>query len=409
MSPPYKVAFLMNGAKPPRGGELLTKNLILSLRRDLFQATVIYAEDCAVIRELQDNNIETFQIKLAPRLTAYYLREAGLINPVTIWKLLTGFFDPRPFAKIIEILQERQVGLLYCADNLSKLVGAIAGWRCGVKIVGHCHDELRHDLLGYTLRALNLLLLDKVIVVSDAVRKAFPRSGMLSSRSVTIGNGIDTRRFNPAQVRPVVLEDWEVSIETVVIGMIGTLDKNRGYIFLLRAAQKLKAEGIRNLKVLIVGQGPEEQALRAYARESGIEKDVRFLGFRQDIPEILKSVSILVIPTLHYESYGMVAAEAMAMEVPVIGTGVGALPELIVHGQTGLLVSPGNEKDLCHALRCLLDHPDDRKVMGANGRVRVLEMFSLEKSMEQIERVFLSCLAQREPEATQLMTKAREA
>lgn len=405
----HSVAFLMNGAKAPRGGELLTLSLIRNLRRDLFNPVVICAEESTGVAQLREEGIRVLNIALDHRLTSVYPREVGLRNSWMIVDVLYHFAKSGCLSVVTRALKECNADLLYCADNLSKLIGGIVVRRIGIKTVGHCHDELHRNLLGYTLKALNLLLLDQVIAVSDAVRKTFPSSRMGASKVVTIYNGVDTRRFDPEKVSPSGLEDLQFSEDTIVLAMIGTLDKNRGHSCLLRAFRKLKSEDVWNLKVVIAGQGPEEQALKSYSKEAGIAKDVHFLGFRLDIPEILKKASILVMPTLSYESFGMAAAEAMAMGVPVIGAQVGAIPDLVVHGQTGLLVPPGDEEALCNALRYLIDRPDLRRLMGQNGRARILEMFSLDRSIEQIERVFLTLLAEKGLKASRLMAKAERA
>jgi glycosyltransferase involved in cell wall biosynthesis len=382
----------MNGAKAPRGGELFTVSLIESLREDLFNPVVICAEENIGVARLKGAGVKTFRIPLDNRITSIYPRGIGLRNCGRVVEFLGQFAKSRCLDTVTRLLKESGADLLYCADNLSKLIGKIAARRVGIKVIGHCHDVLQHDVLGCTLKAFNLLLLDKIIAVSEAVRKSFPSSGPYGSKVVTIHNGVDIRRFDPASVGPLIEKDLLFPEGTVVVAMIGTLDENKGHIYLLRAVQKLKSEGVMNLKVLIVGQGPEEQALKSYCKEMAVEEEVLFLGFRQDVTRILKMVSILVMPTLYYESYGLAAAEAMAMGVPVIGTRVGAIPELVVNGQTGLLIPPGDEEALCNAITYLIDRPDLRREMGRHGRARILEKFSLEKTIARIEEVFLALL-----------------
>jgi glycosyltransferase involved in cell wall biosynthesis len=121
----------------------------------------------------------------------------------------------------------------------------------------------------------------------------------------------------------------------------------------------------------------------------GLASEVLFLGFRNDIPRILKILDVLVITSLTIESFSMVAAEAMAMRVPVIATNIGGLPEVIEDRKTGILVPQGDTNALLNALEYLIKNSDMRKEMGEEGRKRVLKYFTIQENVRRTEEIFL--------------------
>ena len=111
--------------------------------------------------------------------------------------------------------------------------------------------------------------------------------------------------------------------------------------------------------------------------ELNIAHRVRFLGYLPEVREVLGRMQLLVMPTMHFESFGIAAVEAMAMGLPVVASRVGGLAEIVEDGRTGFLVKPGDAVELAGAVRRLMDSPDMRARMGQAGRRRAVEHFSL--------------------------------
>ena len=141
----YNILFLMNGAKTPRGGEFLTLYLITHLRRDIFRPLLVYAHDGVIVQELKKDGIESIRIPLGNKITNIYPREIRLYNPFFILTFLWRLFFSGGIFKLRKVLRENDVRLIYCADNLSKLIGGIAGKMSRVKVVAHCHDDFKED------------------------------------------------------------------------------------------------------------------------------------------------------------------------------------------------------------------------------------------------------------------------
>ena len=160
----------------------------------------------------------------------------------------------------------------------------------------------------------------------------------------------------------------------------------------MEAIARLKAEGITNVICVICGTGPEESDLKEFVRAKGLDSEILFLGFRDDIPKVLKVLDILALMSLTIESFSMAAVEAMAMEVPVIATNIGGVPEVIDDGKTGIIIPPGNVDALCEAIKYLIQNPGVRFRMGQNGRLRVLDRFTIESNVRKTEEIFLQLL-----------------
>lgn len=388
----YNILFLMNGAKPPRGGEFLTLYLITHLRRDIFRPLLVYAHDGVIVQRLKEAGIDNVQIPLSSKIANIYPREISLHSPFFVISFLWHLVLSGSIFKLNKILRKNNIHLIYCADNISKFMGGIAGKMTGVKAVAHCHDDFKEDTLGKTMRMFYLVLLDRILAVSDKVKKFFAVNKRGFQKAITVYNGIDADIFNPQNVSDDLRNVLGLKKEDIVIGSIGVIEKDKGHRYLVEAIARLKAEGITNVVCVICGTGPMEADLKELMRAMGLENEVLFLGFRDDIPKVLKVLDILVLTSLTIESFSMAAVEAMAMEVPVIATNIGGLPEVVEDGKTGILVPPGDVNALCSAIKYLVKNPEARLKMGENGRARVLEKFTIEQNVRKTEDVFLTLM-----------------
>ena len=388
----YNILFLMNGAKPPRGGEFLTLYLITHLRKDIFHPLLVYAHDGVIVRRLKEAGIDSVQIPLSSKIANIYPREISLHSPFFVISFLWHLVLSGSIFKLNKILKKNNIHLIYCADNISKFIGGIAGKMAGVKVVAHCHDDFKEDTLGKTMRMFYLMLLDRILTVSDKVKKFFAVNKKGFQKAITVYNGIDTDIFNPQNVPDDLRNELGLEKENIVIGSIGVIEKDKGHRYLVEALARLKAEGITNVICVICGTGHQEADLKELVRANGLDREVLFLGFRDDIPKVLKVLDILALMSLTIESFSMAAVEAMAMEVPVIATNIGGVPEVIDDGKTGIIIPPGNVDALCEAIKYLIQNPGVRFRMGQNGRLRVLDRFTIESNVRKTEEIFLQLL-----------------
>lgn len=147
---------------------------------------------------------------------------------------------------------------------------------------------------------------------------------------------------------------------------------------LLRAVARVAHPG---LHLTVVGDGPEENALKRLAAELAIEEQVTFSGLRDDVDLLLRATDIVVHPALWHEAFGLTIAEGMSCGCAVVASRVGAVPELISDGETGILVPPGDVDALAASLKRLIGDSSLRALLGGNARTRVSERFRLERSV----------------------------
>lgn len=386
------IGYLMHGSRNIGGGEYLLASLIRKLNRDRFRPVVFFAHRNEIIAGLEAEGVETVPLALNREMISLF-RDDVARSPGH----LIGFLPAalRATLAVRRAILSVGIDLLHPHDNLSKILGGVAAASAGIPAVAHCHDLLGAGFIDRMLLLVQRLLMDRIIAVSGSVQERFIQGGANPRQIRTIENGIDAARFKPGTS---ALSRAELSIPEShrVIGVIGMFDPVKGHVFLLRAIKRLQESGVKDLTCLIAGEGRLETELKEYVSSAGMEGQVRFLGYRRDVPDLLALMDLVVMPSLR-ESFGMVALEAMAMKVPVIASRIGGLEEVVEHEKTGLLVPPGDAAALAEAIRTLAEDPEMRRNMGEAGRHRVEQCFGLDSTVRRIEDLYLELLNSRMP------------
>ena len=159
---------------------------------------------------------------------------------------------------------------------------------------------------------------------------------------------------------------------------------------LLRALAQARSK-VPDVSLDIAGRGPLAPALKAYARELGLDDAVRFLGFVTPVEAAIEDAAIVVVPSLG-EGFGMVALEAMERARPVVASAVGGLSEIVADGETGLVVPAGEAEPLADAIVALAGDLPRAAEMGLAGRERALQAFTPERCVERVEELYLRAL-----------------
>lgn len=232
-------------------------------------------------------------------------------------------------------------------------------------------------------------LTHRTVAVSTAVKNyLIVAEGAPGEGIVVIGNGVDTNVFRPGDResarRALGLDPGAVEGK-VVLGAVGRLVPEKGLPFLFSALATLQASG-RKIRTVLVGGGPDREALTEQSRTLGIEVD--FLGVRRDLHELYPGFDIFCLPSLE-EGSPQVLLEAMACGCASVASSVGGVPEVVTGPSLGRLVPPGDDESLTMALRQLVDDPVARRDMGLAAREHVVERFDLAQGIRAHERLYL--------------------
>jgi glycosyltransferase involved in cell wall biosynthesis len=248
---------------------------------------------------------------------------------------------------------------------------------------------LRRALLGRFKYSFHV---DRVIAVSEAIRRLLVRQGLDPARVVTVHSGIDPDRFGRGDrrrfresLRPVLGAETETAF---LIGTAGHLAAHKGIDLFLAAAAGVAAE-IPEARFLVVGRGEGENVLRQNVASLGLEGRVVFAGFRDDMPDVFAGLDLFVLASTSGEGSPAVLKEAMAAGTPVVATALDGIEEIIEDARHGLLVPPGNAPALARAMILLARDPALRSRYAAAARERV-GAFTADRMVEGTLAVYRS-------------------
>jgi len=236
---------------------------------------------------------------------------------------------------------------------------------------------------------------ERIVTLTDAGAGEYLGRRIGSPRQfVTLPTGVAAGALSAAADRPGVRNELGIGADGFVIACVGRLVPVKGYDVLAAASPRIveKACG-RNVRFLVIGDGPERGALVSLAERLGMGDRFSFLGFRTDVARLLSGVDLLAAPSRN-EGLGMSILEAMALSLPVVASRVGGIPEVVTDGVTGLLVPPDEPDGLADACVSLMGDPDRARSMGRAGRRSVEERFSIERFIEKTAGLYLDLMGE---------------
>jgi glycosyltransferase involved in cell wall biosynthesis len=212
---------------------------------------------------------------------------------------------------------------------------------------------------------------------------------------VKIYSGIELDRFTPVTEEETkrLREKWGLGERDAVVGIVSKLWDGKGHALLIEAFREIRQKK-REAKLLMVGEGYLLKSLRELVDKYKLNDAVVFTGFQAEVAQIIATFDVAVLPSL-FEGMGRVVVEAMAMEKPVVASRVGGIPDLVEHGVNGYLVSPGDVKELEHAVFKLLNDPSLARRMGKEGRRKISNQFSAATMADSIDRVYRELLSRK--------------
>lgn len=232
---------------------------------------------------------------------------------------------------------------------------------------------------------------DAIVVVSDYLRQSFKDLGFRDERILRIHNGVDMNRFAAAPAGRLRGE-LHYRNGTKLIGMVANLRESKGYEYYIQAA-RIVSDLMPQARFVAVGQFEKELAsrLQALVHQLSLEDRFFFLGFRADVPEILRDLDLFVLSSVS-EGFSLATAEAMAAGKPVIVTRCGGPQEIVEDEQTGFLVPPADSESLAKKICELLANSERAANVGQMARASIARTFSLDKTVEEYQRLYLQHL-----------------
>jgi glycosyltransferase involved in cell wall biosynthesis len=229
---------------------------------------------------------------------------------------------------------------------------------------------------------------DLFVAVSEAVANSLENLlPQISEKIVVIYNVINPAYLQNTETKSDIRRRLDLDERKHVIFASGNFRYAKGFDLLLESMVVLldrcrqEDSTLKTLPILLItGEGGLQDSIVNLSKRLGIQDNVRFLGFRKDMPEILKAADLFVLPS-RWEGCPMVVLESMALGLPVLATDVGGVPELVAHQQTGFLVSPGSSSALANGLYKLISDSEWAACLAEQGQQRLAQLFSTNKSV----------------------------
>lgn len=305
-----------------------------------------------------------------------------------IGAVLSSVAAARSLVSLAWYVHRRRIDVLHTSDRPRDAAAVVLlGRLTRTPTIVHVHVAWGEWMSGMLKRALRGA--DALVGVSSSVRDSLVEAGHDPTRCHVVLNAIQPERWHPGQGREDARRELGIPDGDPVIVTVCRLFPGKGPGELIRALAKVRADHPA-ARLVIVGREMVDgyvAELRALAAELGVADRVIFTGLRRDVDRMMAAADVYAMPSLG-EPFGLVFAEAMAMELPVVALDSGGAPEVVEHGRTGLLSAYGDVDELARNLSALLGDPERRRTMGRLGRARVEEHFTVERMARDMAAVY---------------------
>lgn len=366
------------------GGEIALLHLITHLDRTRFHPVVLLFSHGDLEERLREQNVETHVLPLSPTVVHTrkdQLDRSALSRGRDIARIFVYVFRLRRFIK------KRRPDLVHTNSLKADIIGGVAGRLAGVPVLWHVRDRITDDYLPH-----------KVVKAFRLACRVLPAAAIANSRATFETLQLPERAGNAS--RPVldgipIGEEpklQQLNTETPLIGIVGRISQWKGQHIFLDAAAEIAREfpGARFQIIggALFGEEEYERRLHRQAEEMKFGDRLEWLGFRDDVPQLIEKLDILVHASTGGEPFGQVVVEGMVAGKPVIATRGGGVPEIIEDGVNGVLAPMNDAPALAAAIRNLLCEPKRAAQMGRAGYERVRDYFSIQRVARDIEAVY---------------------
>ena len=352
------------------GAETLRKYVLSSIDRERYCPEICCIEGRGAIGgELHDAGHQVHEI--GKKITL-------LSSPVIVWRLYN-------------LIRRNRYDVVHASLFYANFFARIAGILTKTPLLiieehGIYKWKDRKPLFVWADRILSRFT-HKIICCSDSVRDfTLTQERVAEKKFMVIKNCLDFDSFAILESKGAIRKTHSLNPAETIIGVVGVLREEKGHLYLVEAVNILSKKH-KNIRLLVIGDGLLCDTLKKLVNRLGIDKRVSFLGWRLDIPRLLKAMDIFVLPSTS-EGLGISLLEAMYSEVPVVATNVEGIPEIIQDGVNGLLVPPRNSALLAEAIERLILDREYATKLATKGREIVVKDFSAPKYTAAIENIY---------------------
>ena len=374
------------------GSEQALYALLKGLDKERYEAIVAVPSPGPLRQKLSDIGIKTF---ISPVMIWMPLKQMPFFRFIAKYYILL----PWRILKIAHLIRREKVDLVF-SNELLLLEGGIAARLMGLPHIYHVHNALfstyfRTYLPVGFIQWLTLKLADRMIFVSQKQMQELFKDQAQENKFRVATQGFDALYFLPDKKRDIA---WRskigISERSPLVVLIATSAKNKGQEDFLQAASLVR-KSMPMAQFAIIGSGDERylKELKDLAFRLGLESDVFFVDFMEDIAPVYGSLDVLVCASLK-ETFGRTIVEAMLAEKPVVSTRCGGPEEIVIDGVTGFLVPVKAPQELARSILKILDDRDLAQQMGREGRKRAESSYSMQSYALHIQDIIDECISE---------------
>jgi len=325
----------------------------------------------------------------------------GIISLDCIWRPIRPFKDFFGWLRLFRFLKKSDYTLVHTHTSKAGFIGRAAAWYARIPVIIHTvhgfafHEESSPFSLWFfsNLERIASKWCHCLVTVSNFHRDWAIRLHIAEpEKIVAIPNGISEDDVKPRKPREETRRTLGIQNNHIMLLTMGRLAPQKGLEYLLEALGKLKKEGsIEKIVAIIVGEGPLQKKLHQMARELKIEDYVRFLGFRQDVGDLLAASDIVVLPSLR-EGLSIALLEAMAAGKPIITTNIGSNTEASSNGESALLIPAKDSEKLSLAMKEFIEQEDNRSRFSKAAKQNYLDSYQINRTIRSYLHLYLSFL-----------------
>jgi len=331
------------------------------------------------------------------------LKGVKIVNINFLIRRTNPVYDLLALFSLYKFLIKESPSIVHTHTSKAGIIGRLAAFLSRVPII--VHTPHGHVFFGYFsfiktrlfifIEKITSYITDKIIAVSSGEKTDYLLLNIANEdKFVVINSGVKLDKFKelPFHEKQNFKKKLGIPENALVVGTVGRLVPVKGPEYLIKAAKHIIPKYPETF-FIFTGDGRLKQGLKKKAVELGIENNVIFLGWRNDVAKIISVYDIFALPSLN-EGMGKVLVEAMALGKPITASNVGGIPDLITHGTNGFLVSPKNSEQLAKYIQILITDKEKRESMGQAGKEIALN-FSAENMVKKMANLYKELLIQK--------------